>query len=132
MTRNGNATELVERNVGLCWAIAKRWHWRYPTLDLDDIAHEGIPGLFKAAEKWDGIRPFATYACYWIEDAIRKGLCHNWNLVRIPMNKVQLASKYFRSGQTFAEFTADFSETRRDNLRRALHAIEINRYPQPE
>jgi RNA polymerase primary sigma factor len=91
-------TRLIERNLRLVIAVAKRYS--HLGMDLADLVQEGNLGLIRAVERFDperGVR-FATYAVWWIRQAIWRALCTN-RTVRVPINQGQLARKAIRLGQ---------------------------------
>jgi RNA polymerase primary sigma factor len=76
--------ELINSNLRLVISIARRYVGR--GLSLLDLIEEGNLGLTKAADLFDptmGCR-FATYATWWIKQAIRRALADHGKTVRIP------------------------------------------------
>ena len=76
--------ELISSNLRLVISIARRYVGR--GLSLLDLIEEGNLGLTKAADLFDpdmGCR-FATYATWWIKQAIRRALADHGKTVRIP------------------------------------------------
>jgi RNA polymerase primary sigma factor len=76
--------ELISANLRLVISIARRYVAR--GLSLLDLIEEGNVGLTKAADLFDpdmGCR-FATYATWWIKQAIRRALADHGKTVRIP------------------------------------------------
>jgi RNA polymerase primary sigma factor len=77
-------SELINSNLRLVISIARRYVGR--GLSLLDLIEEGNLGLTKAADLFDpdmGCR-FATYATWWIKQAIRRSLSDTAKTVRIP------------------------------------------------
>jgi RNA polymerase primary sigma factor len=92
-------TRLIERNLRLVIAVAKRY--AHLGMDLADLVQEGNIGLIQAVERFDperGVR-FATYAVWWIRQAIRRALSSKSRIVRVPINRGQLARKAIRLGE---------------------------------
>jgi RNA polymerase primary sigma factor len=92
-------TRLIERNLRLVIAVAKRY--AHLGMDLADLVQEGNLGLIQAVERFDperGVR-FATYAVWWIRQAIRRALSSKSRIVRVPINRGQLARKAIRLGE---------------------------------
>ncbi len=80
---------LVERHLGLVMRIARRYERRYQgqhLVDLDDLVQEGMPGLIRAAERFDVRKgfQFSTYATYWIRQAIGQTIMTESRTIRLP------------------------------------------------
>jgi RNA polymerase primary sigma factor len=76
--------ELINSNLRLVISIARRYAGR--GLSLLDLIEEGNVGLTKASDLFDGKVGcrFATYATWWIKQAIRRALADHGKTVRIP------------------------------------------------
>lgn len=76
---------LIVKNLRLVISIAKRYKNR--GISLQDLVQEGNTGLIKAANKFDPTRgvKFATYASYWVKQAITRSLAEHKRLIRIPV-----------------------------------------------
>lgn len=63
---------LVENNIGLVKAAARRYFTDDPATDRDDLEQFGMVGLITAANRYDPARGtrFSTYAYLWIQQAI--------------------------------------------------------------
>lgn len=92
--------DLINANLRLVVHYAKRFLGR--GVEFEDLNAMGIEGLFKAAEKYDytmGYK-FSTYASWWINQAISRGIADEASIVRIPihmnevMHKVRKAQKF--------------------------------------
>jgi RNA polymerase primary sigma factor len=94
---------LVESNLRLVVTIARKY--RGLGLDLLDLIQEGNLGLMKAAEKYDWQRDvkFATYASWWIRQAIFRAISTKSRLVRIPTRLAEAAAKVRRTEQELAQ-----------------------------
>ena len=95
--------ELIESNIGLVVNIASR----YPTrrLPLEDLVHEGIVGLIRAAREFDPDRgyPFAGLAGWWIRKYIRLALAREWFPVHVPGWQVRKMRRLSAAIRTLAQ-----------------------------
>ena len=76
--------KLCNGNLRLVVSIAKKFMNR--NLNLQDLIQEGNAGLIRAADKfqWNRGVKFATYATWWIRQAMLQALTENTNIVRLP------------------------------------------------
>ena len=78
--------KLVEHNLRLDVSIAKRYR-RYNDLSFGDLIQFGNEGVMNAARKFDankGCR-FSTYATWWINQAIQRGIADTSRNIRVPV-----------------------------------------------
>jgi len=77
---------LVTANLPLVVSRAKRYI--NSGIDLEDLIQEGNIGLMRAIDKFDPDRDVrvATYATWWIDQAIRRAISNKSKLVRIPVH----------------------------------------------
>lgn len=85
--------ELVRANLRFVISVAKRYEGRGMT--LEDLVNEGNIGLLQAADHFDETRgfKFISYAVCWIRQSIMVSLSKNNGAVRLPCNRVILASR---------------------------------------
>ena len=89
--------ELIEANLRLVVSIAKKY--TNPGLQFLDLIQEGNIGLMKAADKFEYRRgyKFATYATWWIRQAITRTISNQARTIRIPMHMIDAISKLIRT-----------------------------------
>jgi len=96
-------SRFIRANLRLVASLAKRYVGKgIPFLDL---IQEGNLGLIKAVERFDHTRGyrFSTYACWWINQGMIRGVFNQTRTVKIPAYVLEKAGKVWTERGKFVE-----------------------------
>lgn len=97
--------KFINANLRLVLKVAS--HYRRRGLAFSDLIMEGNIGLMHAVKRYDpdkGFR-FATYAVWWVRQAIERALMSQTRTIRLPVHIVKRLSRCMRLGEKAAHLS---------------------------
>ena len=94
--------KLITANLRLIISIAKKYNNK--GIPLPDLIDEGLIGLNKAIDKFQPEKgfKFATYATWWIRQAVTRIISDKGRVVRIPVHLIEQISKASKEERNLA------------------------------
>ena len=95
--------QILTANLRLVVSIVQ--HFKRNTIQTGDLIQEGNLGLIRALERFDyrlGHR-FATYATWWIKQAVSRNVAAQTRIIRIPAHMLSIISRINRTERTFIQ-----------------------------
>lgn len=104
--RDGDSSlekDFINSNLRLVLKVAI--HYKKRGLSFSDIIEEGNMGLMHAVKRFDPDRGFrfATYAVWWVRQAIERALMSQTRTIRLPVHVVKKLSRCVRLGEKAAQ-----------------------------
>ena len=126
---------LAAGNLRLVVSIAKRYRNR--GLSFLDLIQEGNTGLMRAVDKFECSRgfKFATYATWWIRQAITRAIADQSRTIRVPIHMIETMSKVRSVNQSLFQQNnieptlEEVAEAAHLSVAKANRAVEMNRPP---
>jgi RNA polymerase sigma factor (sigma-70 family) len=117
---------MIMSNLRLVSLVANKFTWS--SMGYDELLHEGVIGLMRAADKFDperGIK-FSTYATWWVRQAIGLGIATQARMIRLSKDtEFQLSNVKKLQRENPERPLADICKELGLNEARMAHALFI-------
>lgn len=99
-------TDFVLHNIRLVHTIARRYS-AISGIPISDLLQDGVIGLMRAVELFDHTKgfKFATYATWWIRQAIRRSIIDRGATIRLPVHVAERLAKLRRVERRLTQTT---------------------------
>jgi RNA polymerase primary sigma factor len=100
--------DFIREHMYLVQMVARKTI-HHSNLPMEDLIQEGCVGLMVAAEKFDPTRgcKFATYAAWWIKQAMFKAISEQSHCMKIPVYVQETLSKYSKIRREMEQANAE-------------------------
>jgi RNA polymerase primary sigma factor len=122
--------EIVEKNMGLIdfWMRRTEGLSLISGLEPEDIKQAGRIGLMRAIEKfrWRKGYRFSTYAIPWINQAMKRAIHNQSNIISIPIYKIGMITRYRRVKRELYQELGRSPSIREIAVKMDINEAEIN------
>lgn len=94
---------MIESNLRLVISFSKKFLGL--GLSFQDLIQEGNLGLIEAVQKFDPDRGcrFATYASWWIRQALIRGVANSGRMIRLPIHVSDIFQRFMKYSLAFIQ-----------------------------
>jgi RNA polymerase primary sigma factor len=127
--------EMVKANLRLVVSLAKKYSNR--GLQFSDLIQEGNIGLIKAVDRFEYQRgyKFATYATWWIRQAITRAIADQARTIRIPVHMIETINKLMKTSRHLVQevgkepTTEEIAKKIELPLEKVIKVLKIAKHP---